>query len=861
VADGNEDEAVRSDRTTGRPYSSARSADPVPDMLAILDTGPEPSFDALTEAASRIFGVPVALIVLVGEERRWCKSAHGTDWNELPPGPCFCDRLAAGGMDLLLIQDAQASAEGELVPEGMRFCAGVPLVLPGGARIGAFCMLDPSPRPDLDRDSLAMLGRLAENAVGLIEARGTTAELRRLHQHVQLSDALGGIALDGADFAAAVTRAAEALGRHLAADLVTLAQYEPELAGILHLASWSHDPAIREILADRIAGRPLGVAETPSCVAIREQQPLMVEDLGDRGQVSESLVADLLRQVGMVQYLVVPFRMGEARYGITLGYRRGGTDLAQAHDRVLAIRSRLVALFQRKQASDRLAFLGSILDQSGDGLCVLEQDEADPELRRFIYVNQAMTGLTGYAPEELIGAPVSIMEARADAPEMIERARDRLARGEPAELETLNRRKSGDEIWLNLRMAPYRGPGGRRRYIVAARDMTERRRMEEDLRELQSQARRLFEQNPVPMWLHDRQDLRFLDVNDAALRQFGFAREAFLELRLPELCVEEEAGASVPAWPRGGDGEGTGRTWRLATGAGEERVVTLIAHDFNGDLGNGILVAAIDVTRERRYEASLRHAKLQAEQANATKSEFLAHMSHEMRTPLNAIIGFSDMIQSGIHGPLGSQKYLDYVAAIQDSGSELLLFVNDVLQLIEMESSVQHIEVEPVDLQDLVYDVLGGFTAAFAEKDIRLRLLAVSSGLGVHADLQAVRQVLTHVLDNLVRFCAGASVEIRSELLGARQVALHVSDTGPGIPDHVLAEIFSPFFTSRSMTRRSGQGAGLGLPICHRMMQAQGGEIRIDSHSGQGTTVTLCLPRMPRLPRPGVDRVRPGSGD
>lgn len=818
--------------------SGADAASPL-EGLDILDTGAEPSFDALTEVAAGILGLSLALIVLVDRQRKWCKSIYGADWTELPAGPCFCDQIVASQTELVLIPDAEASGQASLLPEGMRFCAGVPLALSDGRRIGAFCVLDPRPRPDLGPSKLAVLRRLAGTAAALIEARGVAAELGRLHGHMRLSDALGGLALEQTDFPTAMAQASEVLGRHFDADLVTVTQYDPDAGAIVHVAHWSADATILEIMASRIVGRPLGAADTPSCAAIRDQRPLLLTGLTDPSRPIDGQVMDLLRQVGIDRYLVVPLRIQDARYGIALGFRGERPALEGVQGRIRAVQSRFVALFLRKQASDRQAFLSSILDQSGDGLAVLEVDEADPASRRFVYVNRAMTRLTGYAPDELIGAPVGLLAARADEPGMMDRARALLAAGKPAELETLNRRKQGDDIWLQLRLAPFRDPAGGRRVVAAARDVSERRAMMEELRALQSHSRRLFELNPVPMWLHDREDRRFLDVNDAALRQFGYSRADFLALRLPDLCRREDG---PPASAAVGESGSEAPVWRLRTGRGEERVVTILARDFDGELGDAVLAAAIDVTRERRYEASLRHAKLQAEQANATKSEFLAHMSHEMRTPLNAIIGFSDMIRSGMHGPLGAPKYLDYVEAIQQSGNELLVFVNDVLQLIEMESTIMSVAAAPIELAPLVEEVLDGHRHAFAERDIRPARPDIPAGMRVRADLGSLRQVLGHVLDNVARFCAGATVEVRAEPLGSRQIALHVADTGPGIPDHVMDEIFAPFFTSRSMTRRSGQGAGLGLPICHRLLQAQGGEIRIDSRPGQGTTVTLCLP-------------------
>ncbi len=834
-----------------------------PGQMPYMDRAPQPSFDALAAAAARIFGTSIALILLQDGERLWYKSRLGVEWLECPVRGSFSRWLLARDEDSLAVADATLDprfADDEAVtgPIGIRFYAGAPLVLPSGARIGAICVMDRTPRDAVDPGDMAVLSGLARTASALIESHRQAAILQQLEAQNRLSDALGEIALGTADYAAALGTTAELLGRNLSADAVTLTRYDPSIDALWRTATWSSIPALATGLAADFAQTPLRNEDGPGCAAVREQRAAVVEDVADCPGYNDSPVIVALRDAGISQYLVVPMQVGAERCGISIGFRGSGNDLPAIQERILQVRSRIAALLERKEAHDRLAFLGSILDRTSEGMSVLEVDPQDSSRRRFVYVNSAMTELTGYSREELIGAWSTMLQPTGEDGAELSDAVRRLSEGEPVEVEVQNRQKSGARIWVNVRVVPFRsatvvpgigngGQDGRQFLISSARDVGEKRRMLDELRAQEAHARKLFEQNPVPMWLYDRSTLQFRDANGAALRDYGYDKDEFLAMHLPDLHPADDQPQLRAHLARPRIGLRDVGVWRHVTKAGAQRFVKIVANDYSGAFGNWILVAAIDVTREKSYEQSLLQAKYQAEQANAIKSEFLAHMSHEMRTPLNAVIGFAEMLRSGIHGPLGAPKYEDYVDAVRKSGSELLAFVNDVLQLIEIDASAAALQPGNLSLRALVQDCLRQHAESFSRHHLRLGEIRVPDGMSVTADQRALRQVLGQVLDNLVKFCDGAMVNIGADLQDDRRIALQIADNGPGIQEDILDEIFSPFFSSRSSTRRVGQGAGLGLPICQRLLRIQGGDIRVASRAGEGTEVTILLPVAPEF--------------
>ncbi|HET8727551.1 MAG TPA: PAS-domain containing protein [Alphaproteobacteria bacterium] len=262
-------------------------------------------------------------------------------------------------------------------------------------------------------------------------------------------------------------------------------------------------------------------------------------------------------------------------------------------------------------------------------------------------------------------------------------------------------------------------------------------------------------------------------------------------------------------------------------------------------------VTALEATRLRLAEQARDLATLadkyavekqRAEEASNAKSRFLAHMSHELRTPLNAIIGFSDIMRSGLFGPLGGPKYDEYAHLIFDSGRHLLDLINDVLDMSKVEAGRYEISPVPLDPGEAARDAVRLMKGWAGEAGIHLRLVLADDLPAAAADRRAIRQVLLNLLSNAVKFTPrGGQVTFAVEPADG-MLCFVVKDTGIGIPAADLSRLGRPFEQAEHRPLDKPPGTGLGLALSKALVELHGGRLAIDSVEGVGTTVSFTLP-------------------
>ena len=258
------------------------------------------------------------------------------------------------------------------------------------------------------------------------------------------------------------------------------------------------------------------------------------------------------------------------------------------------------------------------------------------------------------------------------------------------------------------------------------------------------------------------------------------------------------------------------------------------------------LASARQAAEQRRADAEL---------ANKSKSQFLANMSHELRTPLNAIIGFSEIIKSGILNN-DIDRNIEYAGLIHHSGMHLLTLINDVLDLAKIEAGSLMLTERDVALDTVIAETFT-LLRGRAQEGCCTLIDAVEPGLpAVRADERALKQVLLNLLSNALKFTLpGGTVTAFAHLAANGRVAFGVSDTGVGIAPDDQAKVFEKFGQGRHIHMPKEAGTGLGLSIVQGLIQAHGGEIRLESVEHKGTTVTVMLPAYrtilahPKLPR------------
>jgi two-component system cell cycle sensor histidine kinase PleC len=233
--------------------------------------------------------------------------------------------------------------------------------------------------------------------------------------------------------------------------------------------------------------------------------------------------------------------------------------------------------------------------------------------------------------------------------------------------------------------------------------------------------------------------------------------------------------------------------------------------------------------------------KTRAEEANAAKSKFLANMSHELRTPLNAIIGFSEIMESGMFGPLGTEKYREYCRDIHQSGQYLLDVINDILDMSKIEAGRIRLDLEQVELESFLHDAMRVVSGRADDKGLKL-IARIGAGIRLNADHRLLKQIVLNLLSNAVKFTQeGGRITIRARAT-RRCVSIAIADTGIGIPHDALARLGRPFEQVESQLTKSHQGSGLGLAIAKSLTELHHGTMRIRSTLERGTMVLLRLP-------------------
>lgn len=287
------------------------------------------------------------------------------------------------------------------------------------------------------------------------------------------------------------------------------------------------------------------------------------------------------------------------------------------------------------------------------------------------------------------------------------------------------------------------------------------------------------------------------------------------------------------------DHEVAGQRWNI--------VIKLVPGVFQGALGLtawGFVAFTLLLTALLlRHLTTMRLAKEQAEAASRAKSDFLAMMSHELRTPLNAVIGFSEMMVSEMFGPLSNEHYKQYTEHINSSGTHLLELINNILDLSKVEDGYYSLEKENFPLAEIGDSVFAILKVRIDNSGVEVDEDLSTSSLMLHADPSVFRQILLNLVSNAIKFTRpGGRVEVAAGVGPDGHFTLRVSDTGIGIANEHLDLVLKPFRQVDNSISRRYEGIGLGLPLTLKLVELQGGELRIDSGVDEGTEVIVNFP-------------------
>lgn len=271
-------------------------------------------------------------------------------------------------------------------------------------------------------------------------------------------------------------------------------------------------------------------------------------------------------------------------------------------------------------------------------------------------------------------------------------------------------------------------------------------------------------------------------------------------------------------------------------------VITTMAVFYLMFLVFSIRITYLNLVQQVEMRVELQALRREAVHANRSKNTFLSSVSHELRTPLNAIIGFAEVVESKLKLKGDFPELLEYTGYISSSGRGLLGLINDVLNITRFEAGEVHLAEAKVDLNKLLHRTMAQF--AIEEKpDLKISLPDADSEVLIIADESKLRQILTNIIGNAVKYTpTDGSIDITVTVDLEQGLELKVQDTGIGIGPEALKDVFQPFNRAHRAIRDNASGTGLGLALSKNFAELHGGDLTLESEQGKGTSLTLDLP-------------------
>lgn len=291
----------------------------------------------------------------------------------------------------------------------------------------------------------------------------------------------------------------------------------------------------------------------------------------------------------------------------------------------------------------------------------------------------------------------------------------------------------------------------------------------------------------------------------------------------------------------------------------------LSGHIGSFDGTDALIASIVDISAQKAREVQLAQAteQLRAQAAASTllnrelkkqrqvaitasraKSDFLARMSHELRSPLNAVLGFSEVIAEDLFGPAGVSRYQDYAQNIHDAGSHLLALINDILDLSKVEAGELQLTLEPIELKELIGSSVQLMAPMAEKRGVQLAFDLGRSPLSLVADKRRLRQMVMNVVSNAIKFTLAGGMVMITAHQEQGNIIINVADSGIGMTPDQIKIALQPFGQVATESPYAQVGTGLGLPIVASLVELHGGQLDITSTPNIGTTITLTLPKV-----------------
>jgi PAS domain S-box-containing protein len=518
-------------------------------------------------------------------------------------------------------------------------------------------------------------------------------------------------------------------------------------------------------------------------------------------------------------------------------WEQGVGIFSEKDDDLVALEGFVIDITEQKAIEDQLEVQSNALEAAANGIVIMDN------VGKVIWCNSAFTNLTGYTLNELIGKELNILKAESFPEQIYEYMWTTATNGDIWHGEIVNRKKDGSLYNEEMTITPIKDSLGKIKYFVSIKqDITERKKSEEALRESELRFRGLFENATIGIY-RTSFDGRILMANPTLIKLFGYDSFEDISKVSAKLTYADPKTRDIfqSELMKHGNIFGFESQWRKKDGT--IIFVRESARSVKDESGNVLYYEGTveDISDKKKTEEALVEAKEHAEQSDNLKSEFLAQMSHEIRTPLNVILSFTGIMKDELQEQV-DDELKNAFDVIEDEGKRIMRTVELILNMSELQTGSYSYRAKQIDLfKDVLQKVHKNFQIIADEKKILFGLYNNCSNTTIEADEYSINQIFHHLVDNALKYTPSGKVDLTIARDPRGNLYVDVSDTGIGITEEFLPNLFAPFTREEKGYTRNYEGNGLGLALAKKYCELNGADIKVTSVKDKGTTFRVTF--------------------
>lgn len=465
---------------------------------------------------------------------------------------------------------------------------------------------------------------------------------------------------------------------------------------------------------------------------------------------------------------------------------------------------------------------------------------------KFTYINSAIEHITGYKVQDVLGTPFMQYVHPDDLPGLLTEIKLTLA-GEHKPHMFRILKKNNEIVYVHTASRAIVKDNKTIGINGIMVDIFQLKKVEKDLKLERDRAQKYLDVVRVIILVIDR-DHNVSLINKKGCEIIGYTESEIIGHNWFDTCLpdkeKDDAKANYSDILNGKKSLPEYFESSLINKSGEERLFAWNNILLKDDMGTveGILMSGEDITQRKKLECALVEARVLAENANRTKSEFLANITHEFRTPLNCIIGYSDVLVDELADSL-NPHHSKYLNNVYISANKLLELVNSVLEMSRIEAGTGKLEYSEFYVPTSVRCICSNLMAVATRKNISLSMEFGMDVDYIYADKPKFEQMLYNLMNNAIKFTpTGGSVKVSANVLHDSELVINVKDTGIGISKSDMQKLFKPFCQVDSSLERKFGGTGLGLFIVMKFTEMHNGKVWVESEEGKGSVFSLSIP-------------------